>query len=143
MSTRYQISGPNGQTRPPLRTLELGSSSIQPRPRFPISPPETERNAPVHISPAEHKVPVVPTPDGEKEREESPLRHLRRAPSVQYNQANISMRSAQPRAPRWLLVVLPPASCLEGDPSPGQTLAIGSPGRLQSGVLMPLFPTVR
>lgn len=143
MSNRYQVPAPNGQSRPSLRILELGSSSIQPRPRFPISPPETERSTPAHRSTVEHKVSVVSTPDGEKDREESPFRHLRRASSVQYNQATVNPRPQQPRAPRWLLVVLPPASCLEGDPTVGQTLAMGPPGRLQSGVLMPLFPTVR
>jgi hypothetical protein len=143
MSNRYQVPVLNGQSRPSLRTLELSSSSIQPRPRFPISPPETERSAQIHRSSVEHKVSAVSTPDGEKEREESPFRHLRRTPSVQYNQATMNPRPQQSRTSRWLLVVLPPASCLEGDPTLGQTLATGPPGRLQSGVLMPLFPTVR
>ena len=129
MSTRYQPT-----SRPSLRTFELGQS----RPRFPISPPETERNAHAHSLGG----PIVATPDGDKE--ESPIRHLRRAPSIHYNntQAAPFARSQQTRSPRWLLVVLPPATGIEGEPALGHTLATGPPGRLQSGVLVPLFPTV-
>jgi len=142
MSTRHQVLGSTGQGRP-LRPLELSSWAVPLRPRFPVSPPETERSAPIHTSPLDHKVPVTSTHDGEKEREESTIRHLRRTQSVQYNQVPMNPRPQQSKAPRWLLVVLPPASCLEGDPTLGHTLAMGPPSRLRSGVLMPLFSTVR
>ncbi|KIM29550.1 hypothetical protein M408DRAFT_328794 [Serendipita vermifera MAFF 305830] len=137
-SSRYQAP-----SRPTLRTFELA----QPRPRLPISPPETERNAPAHSAVSDPKVvSAVATPDGaaigDKE-ESSPYRHLRRAPSITYhNQATGFTRPQQSRSPRWLLVVLPPASCVEGEPTLGHTLATGAPGRLQSGVLVPLFPTI-
>lgn len=134
MSGRYQAT-----SRPSLRTFELS----QPRTRLPISPPETERNAPAHSIAVEPKIPVVATPEGESQREESPFRHLRRAPSVHYNNQSAAFaRTPQTRSPRWLLVVLPPASCVEGESALGHTLATGAPGRLQSGVLVPLFPTV-
>jgi hypothetical protein len=46
------------------------------------------------------------------------------------------------RQPRWLVVVIPPASLTQEHGLLGHTLAYGPPQRLSQGILMPLLPTV-
>jgi hypothetical protein len=149
MSFRYPKSGAPVLSRSSsLRALELGGLPSQPRSKFPISPPETEQNAPslatVERVSVDHRAPnLVDAAEGESPEDIPPyMRHTRRRPSIQYHQSNMNVRQQAQRMPRWLILVMPPSS-LNVEPVLGHTLAMGPPGRFQSGILMPLFPTVR
>lgn len=149
MSFRYpRPAAPSLSRSSSLRGLELGGSSSQPRTKAPISPPETERSAPAHATldrnAVDHHVPpMADAAEGNSPEDNTPyMRHTRRAPSIHYNQPHsVTGRSYAQRGPRWLVVVMPPSS-LNVEPALGHTLAMGPPGRFQSGILMPLFPTV-
>lgn len=149
MSFRYPVNNPGPGTlgrSNSLRTFELGGL---PRGRAPISPPETERSAPTLPAadrhPIDHHPVAAETTEGNSPEETAPYvaRHIRRAPSIHYHQPGLTtnMRTQTQRTSRWLIVVMPPSS-LNVEPVLGHTLATGPPGRFQSGILMPLFPTV-
>jgi hypothetical protein len=149
MSFRYPNPGAPALSRSnSLRTLELGGLSSQPRSRAPISPPETERNAAtlatVERISVDHRAPtLVDGVEGESPEDIPPyIRHTKRKPSIQYHQLSTNIRQQAQRIPRWLILVMPPSS-LNVEPVLGHTLSMGPPGRFQSGILMPLFPTVR
>ncbi|KAG8760307.1 hypothetical protein FRC14_003463 [Serendipita sp. 396] len=134
MSARQQML--NGPGRPtPLRTFSLGHSAQQQRSKLPLSPPETERTTLTRNVDYE-------SPETERVKEDVSIRNLRRAPSIQYNHGgSVAGRAHSQRASRWLIVVTPPTT-LNSEPVLGHTLAMGPPGRYQSGILMPLFPTM-
>ncbi|KAG8832911.1 hypothetical protein FRC17_000353 [Serendipita sp. 399] len=134
MSTRREmVHGPGRPTA--LRTFSLGTSTPQYRGKLPLSPPETERSALTRNVDYE-------SPETEKAKEDIHPRNLRRAPSIQYNHNGAVGGRPQPqRTSRWLIVVTPPTT-LNTQPVLGHTLAMGPPGRYQSGILMPLFPTM-
>lgn len=141
MSNPQATSSPGRPTV--LRAFTLGSSSAHHRPRAPLSPPETERSVPAALSldrgSVDRTLHTVEHVDKERLREEGTTRHLRRKPSLSYNQLPAPAR--QPPARKWLLVVTPPGS-LNTEPVLGHTLAHGPPGRFQSGILMPLYSTM-
>jgi hypothetical protein len=145
MSFRYPNPGAPALNRSSsLRTLELGGLPSHPRSKAPISPTETERNAPVERISVDSRAPtLVDAVEGESPEDIPPyVRHTRRKPSIQYHQSSMNLRPQAQRMPRWLILVMPPSS-LKVEPALGHTLAMGPPGRFQSGILMPLFPTVR
>jgi hypothetical protein len=140
MALRNQYTGTGGSQRfGGIRTLELGGSGMQHRPRAPISPPETEKSAQTLFT-MDRNTTIDPKAEY-MEPEETGFRYPpRRGSSIHYNQ-NVNMGRQPARMTRWLLVVLPPTS-LTSEPSMGPTLAMGTPGRFSNGILMPLFPTV-
>ena len=144
---RYQNSPLSLGRRDAPNSIDLGGAAS--RNFLPISPPETDRVAPsVAADPRQHHPQTSisfpnalqitpPTATGEQ-----PSRY-RRSPSIPYMQSGLQSRThpAPTRPSRWLVVVMPPSS-LNSEPALGHTLSTGPPGRFQSGILMPLFPTV-
>lgn len=149
MPVRYQNSSLSLGRRDAPKSIDLGGAV--PRNPLPISPPETDRVTPslvtdsrqLHSHSSSLSFPdglqvTPPTAMGE------PPSRYRRSPSIPYMQSGLQPRThpAPNRPARWLVVVMPPSS-LNSEPALGHTLSTGPPGRFQSGILMPLFPTVR
>jgi hypothetical protein len=149
MPVRYQNSSLSLDRRDAPKSIDLGGAV--PRSLLPISPPETDRVVPSLVTdsrqPHSHNSSLSfhdglqvtpPTATGETST------RYRRSPSVPYMQSGLQSRTnpAPNRPSRWLVLVMPPSS-LNSEPTLGQTLSTGPPGRFQSGILMPLFPTVR
>lgn len=147
MPVRYQNSPLSFGRRDVPKSIDLGDAPS--RNFLPISPPETDRVTPsVVTDPRQHHPQTsISFPDGLQiipptATGEPPSRY-RRSPSIPYMQSGLQSRThpASSRPSRWLVVVMPPSS-LNSEPSLGHTLSTGPPGRFQSGILMPLFPTV-
>ncbi len=144
---RYQNSPLSLGRRDVPNSIDLGGAAS--RNFLPISPPETDRIAPsVVADPRQHHPQTsISFPNGLQitpptATAEPPSRY-RRSPSIPYVQSGLQSRThpAPSRPSRWLVVVMPPSS-LNSEPALGHTLSTGPPGRFQSGILMPLFPTV-
>ena len=148
MPVRYQNSSLSLGERGAPKPIDL--TGAVPRNLLPVSPPDTERITPTVVtdsrqfhsrtsrSPLDGMQVNPPTATGE------PPSRYRRSPSISYMQSGLQSRAhlAPNRPSRWLVVVMPPSS-LNSEPALGHTLSTGPPGRFQSGILMPLFPTVR
>jgi hypothetical protein len=146
MPVRYQNSYLSFARRDAPKSIDLGGAV--PRHLHPITPPETEKVTPItdsrqfHSRTSSQSIPdglqvTPPTATGE------PLSGYRRSSSTPYMQSGLQshIHPAPNRPSRWLVVVIPPSS-LNSEPALGHTLSTGPPGRFQSGILMPLFPTV-
>jgi len=149
MPVRYQNSPLSVGRRDAPKSIDLGGAG--PRNFLPISPPETDRVAPslATDSRQHHPQTSLSFPDGLQITPPTattgdPPSGYRRSPSITYMQSGLQSRThpAPNRPSRWLIVVMPPSS-LNSEPALGHTLSTGPPGRFQSGILMPLFPTVR
>jgi hypothetical protein len=149
MPVRYQNSSLSLGRRDAPKSIDLGGAV--PRHLLPISPPDTETvPSSVVTDPRQFhsRTSSLSFPDGLQVTPptatgESPSRY-KRSPSTSYVQSGLQSRTypASNRPSRWLVVVVPPSS-LNSEPALGHTLSTGPPGRFQSGILMPLFPTVR
>ena len=140
MPVRYQNSPLSFDRRDAPKSIDLGGAA--PRNFLPISPPETDRVARQHQPQTSLSFPdglQITPPTATVE----PPSRYRQSPSIPYVQSGLQSRThpAPSRPSRWLVVVMPPSS-LNSEPALGHTLSIGPPGRFQSGILMPLFPTV-
>jgi len=69
---------------------------------------------------------------------------FRRVSTLAYNSSPLRDPRDRPSGrPRWLIVVIPPASLVQDHGPLGHTLTSGPTQRLSQGILMPLQPTVR
>lgn len=127
------------------RSVQRTRDGLAPAENHPLSPPDTEslssharRPSFAHTdSTYTHSMlPTIPaTPDVQQESAGARFRRLAGIPTTQ--SGSREFRGASRPQTRWLLVLMPPAHL-------ATELAVGhrSPGRLSSGLLVPLFPTV-
>ncbi|OBZ70206.1 hypothetical protein A0H81_10035, partial [Grifola frondosa] len=123
-----------------------------PRSFQPMTPPETDYETPTQpfrqplrvqtATPAELEPISAQVPASSLN--ETPLPYHRRKPSLTYINSGIreSRERVVHRGIKWLVVVIPPVSFAREHGHLGHTLSSGSPSRLASGILMPLFPTM-
>ena len=124
-----------------------------PRPSHPLTPPDTDYETPSNQAPPAPNMtgleldPLPPhMPSTLDSPYASPYGSLhRKKSSVTY--VHSGLREARERVVqrglRWLVVVVPPASFTGEHGHLGHTLSSGPSRRLSSGLLMPLYPTVR
>ncbi|KAF8607596.1 hypothetical protein BDV93DRAFT_519625 [Ceratobasidium sp. AG-I] len=134
------------------RTAQRSRDGLAPAEHHPLSPPDTESissHVDAYATPPRrpsfahtdstytHSIlPTIPaTPDLHQESAGARFRRLAGIPTTQ--SGSREFRGASRPQTRWLLVLMPPAHL-------ATELAVGhrSPGRLSSGLLIPLFPTL-
>lgn len=111
------------------------------RPRQLPTPPETDMD---FLAGGHHNVDLNASSVHAAELDMSPHPPVRRVSTLAYHSSPLRdpRERASIRHPRWLVVVMPPASVVQEHGPLGHTLASGPSHRLTQGILMPLLPTV-
>ncbi|KAI0254668.1 hypothetical protein BJV78DRAFT_1359146 [Lactifluus subvellereus] len=115
------------------------------RPRQLPTPPETDTD---FLAGGHHNIDLNASSVNVADSDMNPLPFtsapFRRVSTLAYHSSPLRdpRERASIRHPRWLVVVMPPASLVQEHGPFGHTLAFGPSQRLSQGILMPLLPTM-